>query len=324
MRSSRFLTSIVAAAAGLSAISLVAALLNYSPLAMLRGLYDGSVGSTFGWQATLLETTPLLLTGLSVAVAFQAGVWNIGAEGQFVAGAVCAFLAARFGLVAAVAAGIAGGSCSALIATGLRLWRNAPEVLSTILLNFVAVELLGWCVNGPLQESAKRYPQSDLADAALPEPGIGAINVGLLLAAAAALFCWWFLYRSIRGLRTRAAGMNPDALRWMGLPVQQITIEAMALSGGLAGLAGALQLLGVTHRLYDSLASGYGYSGIAVALLAQLHPLGCGISALLFGALTAGAGELQRSEGLSSSIAVLAQAVVILTLLASTRRSGDA
>ena len=283
----------------------------------------GSVGSTFALEGTLLKSVPLLLTGLSVAVAFRAGVWNIGGEGQFLAGALGAFLGARFGMAAALTAAIVAGALWASIASAMRLWRNAPEVLTTILLNFIAIHLLGYAVNGPLQEAGGRYPQSDAVPAAAMLPTLGAseLHAGILIAVVAAVGAWFLLYRTAEGLRLRASGFNRSAAKWAGVNVNAQLVHAMAVSGAMAGLAGGIELLGVTHRLFERFASGYGYAGIAVALLAQLHPLGTLASAFFFGALTTGAGELQRTAGISSTVATFGQAIVILVMIVLTRRS---
>jgi simple sugar transport system permease protein len=258
------------------------------------------------------------LTGLSVVMAFRAGAFNIGAEGQFIAGALAALLAADLGIVAALIAAALAGAAWASIASLLRIWRNAPEVLTTILLNFIAVYLLGWCVNGPLQEASRRYPQSDRAAASMPD--LGPVHAGLAIAVGAAILCWWILYRTMEGLRLRATGFNPEAARNAGINVHAQLARAMAISGAMAGVAGAIELLGVTHRLFERFAAGYGYAGIAVALLAQLQPLASIAAALFFGALSTGAGELQRSANISAAISTFGQAAVILILVAVTRK----
>ncbi|MDP9360254.1 MAG: ABC transporter permease [Acidobacteriota bacterium] len=294
----------------------------HPPGELLSILIGGSVGSTFALQGTLLKSVPLLLTGLSVALAFRAGVWNIGGEGQFLAGALGAFLGARYGMVAALAASLVAGALWASIATAMRLWRNAPEVLTTILLNFIAIHLLGYAVNGPLQEASGKYPQSDAipAAAALPLLGDRELHAGIVIAVVVAIGAWFLLYRTAEGLRLRATGFNASAARWAGINVDAQLVRAMAISGAMAGLAGGIELLGVTHRLFERFAAGYGYAGIAVALLAQLHPLGTIASAFFFGALTTGAGELQRTAGISSTVATLGQAIVILAMIALMRR----
>jgi simple sugar transport system permease protein len=310
---------LIAVAAAFSAVALLALSgLAFGHGELLSILISGSVGSTFALEGTLLKSVPLLLTGLSVAIAFRAGVWNIGGEGQFLAGAMGAFLGARYGMIAALAASLIAGALWASIASALRLWRNAPEVLTTILLNFIAIHLLGYAVNGPLQEASGKYPQSDLASASLP--AIGELHAGTVIAVVAAIAAWFLLYRTAEGLRLRASGFNRSAAKWAGVNVDAQLVRAMAISGSMAGLAGGIELLGVTHRLFERFAAGYGYAGIAVALLAQLHPLGTIASAFFFGALTTGAGELQRTAGISSTVATFGQAIVILIMIVFTRR----
>ena len=294
----------------------------HTPGELLSILISGSVGSRFALEGTLLKSIPLLLTGLSVGIAFRAGVWNIGGEGQFLVGALGAFLGARYGMVAALAASLIAGALWASIASALRLWRNAPEVLTTILLNFIAIHLLGYAVNGPLQEASGKYPQSDAVPAAAMLPSLGAseLHAGIVIAVVAAIGSWFLLFRTAEGLRLRASGFNRSAARWAGININAQLVRAMAVSGAMAGLAGGIELLGVTHRLFERFAAGYGYAGIAVALLAQLHPLGTLASAFFFGALTTGAGELQRTAGISSTVATFGQAIVILLMIALTRR----
>lgn len=310
----RLVIAIAAIATGLVLMLAVASFTGRSPLALLSILVNGSVGSPFALRGSLLKAVPLLLTGLSVALAFRAGVWNIGAEGQFLVGAIAAFLAAPFGTIAAIAAAAAAGAAWASIASLLRVWRNAPEVLTTILLNFTAIHLLGWCVNGPMRERSGRYPQTDLAATELAR--YAGFHSGVLLAIVVAIAAWWLLYRTRAGLHLRAAGGNPRAARFAGIDVNAQIIRAMGVSGAVAGVAGAIELLGVTGRLFERFAAGYGYSGIAVALLAQLNPLATIASAAFFGALTTGAGELQRAADVSSTTATLGQALVILALVA--------
>jgi simple sugar transport system permease protein len=313
----RVLVAVLAAATALILLALAGLLFGHSPIELLAILAGGSIGSRFALEGTLLKSVPLLLTGLSVVIAFRAGVWNIGGEGQFLVGALAALLAARYGAIASLVAAMLAGAAWASIATAMRLWRNAPEVLTTILLNFTAIHLLGWCVNGPLRERAAQYPQTDPAASSLPM--LGSIHAGVFLAIATSVAAWWILYRTTEGLRLRATGFNPFAARWAGIRVNAQLARAMAMSGAVAGLAGGIELLGVTHRLFERFAAGYGYSGIAVALLAQLHPLATIASAAFFGALVTGAGELQRTANISAAVATFGQAVVILVLIGFER-----
>jgi simple sugar transport system permease protein len=326
MTARRVVMAVAAALLSIVLLALCGIAFGHGAPELLSILISGSVGSSFALEGTILKSVPLLLTGLSVVIAFRAGVWNIGGEGQFLVGALGAFLGARYGMVAALAASMLAGAIWASIASAMRLWRNAPEVLTTILLNFIAIHLLGYAVNGPLQETSARYPQSDAipAGAALPLFGSSELHAGIILAAVAAVASWFLLYRTAEGLRLRASGFNRSAARWAGINVDAQLVRAMAVSGAMAGLAGGIELLGVTHRLFERFAAGYGYAGIAVALLAQLHPLGALGSAFFFGALTTGAGELQRTAGISSTVATFGQAVVILAMIALTRRKAGA
>jgi simple sugar transport system permease protein len=317
----RFAIAVIAAAAAVLLLAFSGALFGHSPWSLLSILASGSVGSRFALEGTLLKSVPLLLTGLSVVIAFRAGVWNIGGEGQFIVGGLAAIVAARWGVVASLAGAMIAGALWASIASAMRVWRNAPEVLTTILLNFAAIHLLGWSVNGPLRERIAQYPQTDLASVSLPV--INGVHAGVFLAIAASVLAWWLLYRTAEGLRLRATGFNPNAARWAGINVAAQVVRAMAISGAVAGLAGGIELLGVTHRLFERFAAGYGYSGIAVALLAQLHPLATIASAAFFGALVTGAGELQRTANISSGVATFGQAVVILMLLVFDHARSD-
>ena len=310
----RILVGVVAAAGAVALLALSGIAFGHPAFDLLRTLIAGSVGSLFAIEGTIVKSVPLVLTGLSVAIAFRAGVWNIGAEGQFIVGALAGFATARFGIVVALVASVIAGALWASIGSLLRFWRNAPEVLTTILLNFVGFHLLGYAVNGPLQEASGQYPQSDATPNALPI--FGGVHIGIIIAVIICIGSWFLLYRTKEGLRLRATGFNPSAARWAGIKVNAQICRAMAISGGMAGLAGGIELFGVTHRLFERFAAGYGYSGIAVALLAQLHPLGTLLSALFFGALTTGAGELQRAANISITIATFGQAVVILSLIA--------
>lgn len=159
------------------------------------------------------------------------------------------------------------------------------------------------------------YPQTGAAGVALPVFGTTDLHAGIVLALLAAFASWWLMYRTKEGLRLRAIGYNANAARTAGVNVNAQIARALAYSGAAAGLAGGIELLGVTHRLFERFAAGYGYSGIAVALLAQLHPLATIVSAIFFGALVTGAGELQRAANISSAVATFGQALVILVLI---------
>lgn len=297
-------------------------LFGQQPAEVARIILRGSIGSPAALLETLLKSVPLLFTALAVVVAFRAGVWNIGGEGQFIVGGLAAGSVALalpggiFASVAALLAAAAAGAAWSGIAAIMRLRRQTSEVLSTILLNFVAIYLLGYLVSGPMQEKGSQYPQTDgLPDSSVFPLIAGRLHAGIFVALLAALAVYWLLFRTREGLFLRAVGLQPRAAEFAGIEVRWRIARATLISGALAGLGGGVELLGVTHRMFERFAAGYGYAGIAVALLGQLHPLGSIASALFFGSLATGSGELQRSMGLSSAIALLVQAMVVLILL---------
>jgi ABC-type uncharacterized transport system permease subunit len=323
-RASRAGAGIGALAAVAGALALVGALvaaLGYAPERALAALLAGSMGSGAAWTATLVKASPLLLTGLAVALAFRCGVWNIGAEGQLLAGALCATAVATRALPGApavlllpavVVAGAAGGALIGAVAGGLRATRGVNEVISTILLNFVAVQLVALAVQGPLQEAAGAYPKSDALPLAARLPAVGRLHAGVGVALALAFATQLLIYRSAFGFRLRAVGHAPRAARFAGISPERYGWLALALAGALAGLAGAFEVAGVTGTLYQGLSSGTGYIAIAVALLARLQPLAVIPSALFFGALEAGAGAMQREAGVPAVVTQMVQGLVVL------------
>ncbi|HEY0969642.1 MAG TPA: ABC transporter permease [Gemmatimonadales bacterium] len=325
-----------AAAVGGIALLLTALLLagGYDVPRALGALWEGAFGSRHAiFSGTLVRAVPLVLAGLAVALAFRAGVLNIGAEGQLLAGAGGA---AAVGIVAGAALGplavpavllagaILGAACAGIAAL-LRARFRVPEVISTIMLNFVALYLVGWLVRGPLQEPSRVYPQSlPLPDAArLPAivPGTR-LHLGFALALLAAGAAWYALRHTAAGFRVRVSGANPHAARSAGLiDVGRTTAAAFLVSGALAGLAGASEVAGVTYALYENLSPGYGYTAIAVALLARLDARLVVVSGILFGALEAGAAAMQRDAGVPAAVVKVVEAMVILMVLAGGRKS---
>lgn len=321
MRALRSLLAPIAAIASALALSAVLlALLGADPLRALLALAEGALGDRIALANTLVRAGPLVLIGLAVAVAFRCGLWNIGGEGQLYVGALAATAVATrldlpFALLFALAAGVAAGACWAGIAAGLRVSRGVSEVLSTLMLNFIAILAVAWAVHGPLQEVAAGYPQSDaLPDAARlwTWPGLVRVHAGLVFALVLPGLLWLLMFRSAAGLRLRAMGLSPEAARYAGVSPGRETVRVLLLSGGLAGLAGALEICGVTGRLFSNLSPGYGFTAIAVALLARLHPIAVLPSALFFAALASGSGAMQRVAGVPSVTVQVIEALVIL------------
>ncbi len=321
MRALRSVLGPLAAIASALALSgVLLALLGADPLLALRALADGALGDRIALANTLVRAGPLVLIGLAVAVAFRCGLWNIGGEGQLYVGALAATAVATgldlpFVLFFALAAGVAAGAGWAGIAAVLRVSRGVSEVLSTLMLNFIAILAVAWAVHGPLREAVGGYPQSEaLPDAARlwTWPGLVRVHAGLLFALVLPALLWLLMFRSAAGLRLRAMGLSPEAARYAGVSPARETVRVLLLSGGLAGLAGALEICGVTGRLFQNLSPGYGFTAIAVALLARLHPIAVLPSALFFAALASGSGALQRVADVPAVTVQVIEALVIL------------
>lgn len=313
----------------LAAMALLLELSGYDARLAMVAMWRGSFGSWFALgSATLVRSVPLVLSGLAVALAFRAGVWNIGAEGQLLFGAIAASAVAlgmeNVPAVLAIPAvllvgGVAGGAWAGIAAL-LRVRFGVLEVISTIMLNFVALHLLSFLVRGPLQEATGIYPQSPSLPNGARLPLLvppSRLHAGILLVVVAAPLLWWVLRSTAAGFRLRAVGANAAAARVAGgISVERVAMYSLVWSGVLAGLAGAAEVSGVTYALYENISPGYGYSAIAVALLAGLHPLGVVLSGVLFAGLESGALAMQRDAGVPSVIVYLVEGLLILLVLA--------
>jgi simple sugar transport system permease protein len=329
---------LAALAAGLAVLALGLELSGYEAGPALAALWSGAFGSWYAFSsATLVRAVPLIIIGLGLALAFRAGAFNIGGEGQFYAGAIAAtwlgLHAAALPSLVAVPVVLAGatlaGALWVAVPVLLRVRFGVIEVISTLLLNFVAEALTSLVVQGPLQESQRIYPQSDaIAQAArLPVLSGTRLHAGLLLAVLGALLLHRLFTRTLWGFRLRAVGLGPRAAETVGrIDSRRTAAAALALSGAIAGLAGGVEVAGVSYALFQNLSPGYGFTAIAVALLGRLHPLGVVAAGILFGALEAGAGAMQREAGVPAVAVYVVEAVVILAVLLaeSARRHGPA
>jgi ABC-type uncharacterized transport system permease subunit len=332
---SRLAWSVAAVVVGIGTLAAGLHLMGYDAAASLQALWTGAFGSWYAFtSATLVRAVPLILIGLGIAMAFRAGALNIGAEGQFYAGAMAGtFVALHAGnrpvpiaVFAVLLAGTLAGALWVAVPVWLKLRFGVMEVISTLLLVFVAELLVGLMVEGPLQEASHIYPQSDPIPNAARLPLISGTRLhwGFPLALLLALLLWFAFSRTWWGFQLRAVGAGPRAAEVSGrIDSQRVAASALFLSGAIAGLAGAVEVSGVSYALYPNLSPGYGFTAIAVALLAGLHPLGVVLTGILFGALEAGAGAMQRDAGVPAiTIYVVEAAVIIIALLATAPKGG--
>jgi simple sugar transport system permease protein len=326
--------AVAAVSLGLLALALGLDAAGFDAAAALGALWLGAFGS---WDAftstTLVRAVPLILIGLGIAIAFRGGALNIGAEGQFYAGAIAATWVGLHvgGQPAVVAVGAVllasaiAGLCWVVVPVWLKLRLGVIEVISTLLLNFVALYLVSLMVQGPLQERERFYPQSDaIAEAArLPLLAGSRLHAGFVIAVVGGLILWFFFSKTLWGFRLRAVGVGPRAAEISGrIDSQRMGAIALLLSGAVAGLAGGVEVSGVTYALFQNLSPGYGFTGIAVALLGGLHPVGVVVAGILFGGLQAGAGAMQREAAVPAVAVYLVEAVVIIVALLATAPRG--
>ena len=304
------------------------ALAGVSPLRAYAEMARGALGSRLALTETLTRATPLVLTGLAAAVAFRARLWNIGAEGQLMLGALMAAWAGHSLLAGAPALlaipllmllAMAVGALWLLGPVVLRLRLGVDEVVTTLLLNFVAILLVGLMVEGPLKDpTAFGWPQSVAIPRDLRLPDLvprSRLHVGVLLAVAAALLLWAAQSRTVWGAETRAAGLSPRAAAFAGVSIPRTLLGVAALSGGLAGLSGGVEVLGVTGYVTTTLSPGFGYAGIVVSMLAALHPLGVVLAATFVAAVFVGADAMGRALGVPSFMADVIVSLSLLSML---------
>lgn len=299
-----------------------------NPIIAYGYLLKGAFGNSGSIGETLLKTTPLIFTGLAVTFSYRCGVFNIGAEGQLLMGALgatwCALIFKELPMIILLPLclifSIFLGAFWGGIPGYLKAKKGINEVIATILMNYIAIQLVSWAVNGPLKEDGP-FPQTAklVQSSWLPVIWHGTrLHAGIIIALISMILVYYFLFHTAYGYKLRVVGINCIAANYAGINVPFYYVLALAISGGLAGLGGAGEILGVQHRLMDGLASGYGFDGIAVALIAQLHPMGVIVSALLLGALRTGANTMQRAVGIPTAIVDIIQGLIIFFVVAAT------
>jgi ABC-type uncharacterized transport system permease subunit len=289
-------------------------------------LFYGALGTRFNLLETFVKASPLLLTGLAVAFAFRAKFWNIGAEGQLLAGALTATalgvslggIPAPVALPAMMICGFLAGGIWASIPAILKTKLKVDDVVSTLLLNYVMIHIMGALLFGPLQQPGSSWPRSSEIVEAAKYPILLArsrFHLGIPLAFFAVLIIWFINTKTIFGYRSKAVGVNIRAAHFGGINTTSVILWTAAISGGLAGLAGVGELCALQYRLIMDISPGYGYSGIVIAMLGNLHPVGVLLSSLFFSVIIVGAQTMSRMTGVPTYIAEVIQGMALMVML---------
>jgi general nucleoside transport system permease protein len=308
-------------------------LLHVNPLTAYAAMVSGVFGSVSGFTQSFVKATPLLLVGLGICIAFRASVINIGGEGQIILGALGAtWFSLQFPtwpgwllIPATMLVGFAAGAVWGFIPGYLKSRMSVNEILSTVMMNAIALQLMNGLLRGPLMDPAgvkagtflpqsQRLPENVWLPRLVPQT---LLHAGLIVAVILAVVVYIFLWRTTIGYRIRAVGLNPDAARYAGIPVPFYQALSLTLAGGFAGLAGVVEVIGVQHRLLVGITSGYGFSGIVAALFGGLHPLGLIPASWLFGSLLVGGDTMQRAVQVPSALVGALLGLVVLFVVGS-------
>lgn len=331
------LLPVIATLAALAVGAVMLLFLGVNPLEAYAALWDGAFGSSNALAETLVKATPLLLVAIGICISFRGDVINIGGEGQMIVGAI---LATWIGLtftslpgwvviVLAMLAGFLGGAIWGGIPGYLKAHFNVNEILSTVMMNAIAVQMMNFLLRGPMIDPSQAQLDSKIPQTArlldifrLPRLMPTRLHLGALLAVVLAILVYILLWRTVLGYRIRAVGQNPNASRYAGINVKRHIVLALLLSGAFAGLAGAVQVYGVNYRMItDGSASGFtgsaGFNGIVAALFGQLHPLWSIPASILFGALLVGANKMQRMVQVPSALVIALNGLVVIFVVSS-------
>ncbi len=313
---------------------IIIAVVGGNPFAAYIGLIQGSFGSLKALSETAVWATPYIFAGLAVAVAFKGGLFNIGAEGQLALGAVVSSLIGYalpgwlgFDLPAiihiplAIGLGALAGALWAAIPGFLKAYTGGHEVINTIMMNYIALNLTSFLLNGPMKDSSPTNVSartSEIALSARIPPLFEGVRVhwGFILALLVAFLVWLLIWKTTLGFEIRTVGSNPDAAKYAGVNVKRTIVLAMALSGLLAGIAGTIEVTALNYRHELGFSQGYGFDAIAIALLGKTHPLGVVLAAILFGAMRNGATRMQFLTMIPVDVISIIQALILLFVAA--------
>ncbi len=289
-------------------------------------LFKGALGTRFNFLETCVKASPLIFTGLAVAFAFRARFWNIGAEGQLLAGALAAtwvgiyftWVPPLFMLPLVMAAGFMAGGAWAALPAILKTRLKVDDVVSTLLLNYVMLHIMGALLFGPLQQPSSSWPRSSEIMEAAKYPMLifrSRFHLGIPLAIIAVAVIWVINKKTVFGYQSRAVGVNIKAAHFGGINTTSVILKTAIISGGLAGMAGVGELCAIQQRLILDISPGYGYSGIVIAMLGNLHPVGVLLSSFFFSVIIVGAQTMSRMTGVPSYIAEVIQGMALMIML---------
>lgn len=317
------LVPIISIIAAFLAGSILIICIGGNPLIAFSYLLQGVFGSPANVAESFAKATPLIFTGLAATFAYRCGVFNLGAEGQFVMGAIASIVISTklhgmpsvlLLLISLLAGAIAGGLWG-LIPGLLKIKRGLNEMIVSIMLNYIAVLFMGYLYSGPLREGS--VPQTAAVSVKLARMfGLSRLHIGVLFAFITAVILYYFLYHTASGFKLRAVGLNQTASLFNGFPVKKYMLYSFIISGALAGFGGSVELHGTQYRLMAGFGDGYGFDGVAIALIGQLNPLGTVLVAYLFAVLRTGATTMQVGTGLPTAVIDIIQALVIVFAVA--------
>lgn len=300
-----------------------------NPIIAYQALFKGSFGSIASLGATINRMIPLIFTGLCVAVAYKSGTFNIGAEGQLILGGIFGTLAGTvfsnmpsgLHILICILASALGGALWAFLPAVLKAWRGINEVITTLMMNYIGFQLLHYLLRGPMIADPLAVPASKFIADSAKMPIIWK-EADVSLAAIVALICvfliYFLMFKTTLGFKLRAVGANPRAANYSGIQISKTIITGMLISGAMAGIAGGVEVMSNQYRLWDTLLKGYGFDGITVALVGQLHPFGVLITGLFFGALRAGGNTMQVLVKVPVTLVYVIQALTILLVVGGT------
>ncbi len=289
-------------------------------------LFQGALGSKFNLLETFVKASPLILTGLAVAFAFRAKFWNIGAEGQLFAGAIMAtwvgiyftWLPGFLVLPVMISLGFLGGGLWATIPAFLKTKLKVDDVVTTLLLNYVIFHMMGALLFGPMQMPGSSWPRSaSIMDAAFYPMLIARsrFHLGIIISFVAVLVIWFINNKTVFGYQSKGVGINLNAAKFGGINTNMVILKTAIISGGLAGLAGVGEVAAIHHHLMMDVSPGYGYTGIVIAMLGNLHPVGVALAAFFFSVISVGAQTMSRVAGIPIYIVGIIEGVALMTML---------